>query len=103
LDSGDGAVAIDLPRLVGGAAARPDLHNANNLGVHFPFVSAMEKNNGTSNFTLKFGNTASGGLTTTWSGPLPTNYAPMKLQPRSCSAPAVTTATALPASSSKAP
>ncbi|MEU7876321.1 lectin [Dactylosporangium sp. NPDC049140] len=50
----------------------------NNSGVHFPFVSAWEKNNGTSNFTLKYGNAASGGLTTTFSGPLPNGYSPMK-------------------------
>ena len=36
----------------------------NNSGVHFPFVSAWEKNNGTTNFTLKYGNATSGGLTT---------------------------------------
>jgi uncharacterized protein YaiE (UPF0345 family) len=50
----------------------------NNPGVHHPFVSAWEKNNGTSNFTLKYGNAASGGLTTTFSGPLPNGYSPMK-------------------------
>lgn len=53
----------------------------NNSGVHFPFVSAWEKNNGTSNFTLKYGNGASGGLTTPYSGALPNGYSPMKLQP----------------------
>ncbi len=47
-------------------------------GVNFPFVTAMEKNNGTSNFTLKYGNADSGGLTTGWSGPLPNGYSPMK-------------------------
>jgi hypothetical protein len=52
-------------------------NTANNPGVHFSFVSAWEKNNGTSNFTLKYGNAASGGLTTTWSGPLPNGYSPM--------------------------
>jgi hypothetical protein len=51
----------------------------NNSGVHFPFVSAWEKNNGTSNFTLKYGNAASGGLTRPYSGPLPNGYPPMKL------------------------
>jgi hypothetical protein len=56
-------------------------NSANNPGVHYPFVSAWEKNNGTSNFTLKYGNADSGGLTTTWSGALPNNYSPMKLQP----------------------
>jgi hypothetical protein len=53
-------------------------HDANNQGVHFPFVSAWEKNNGTSNFTLKYGNAASGSLTTTYSGGLPNGYSPMK-------------------------
>ncbi|MGQ4390177.1 arabinofuranosidase catalytic domain-containing protein [Streptomyces sp. SAS_270] len=51
----------------------------NNSGVHYPFVSAWLKNNGTSNFTLKYGNGASGGLTTTFSGPLPNGYSPMKV------------------------
>jgi hypothetical protein len=51
----------------------------NNPGVHYPFVSAWLKNNGTSNFTLKYGNGASGGLTTTFSGPLPNGYSPMKV------------------------
>src|SRR6185437_1471415 len=48
-------------------------------GVHFPFVTAMEKNNGTSNFTIKYANAASGGLTTGFSGPLPNGYSPMKV------------------------
>jgi hypothetical protein len=52
----------------------------NNSGVHFPFVSAWEKNNGTSNFTLKYGNATSGGLTTPYSGALPKGYSPMKLE-----------------------
>jgi hypothetical protein len=50
----------------------------NNSGVHFPFVSAWEKNNGTTNFTLKYGNANSGGLTRPYSGPLPNGYSPMK-------------------------
>jgi hypothetical protein len=54
--------------------------DSNNSGVHFPFVSAWEKNNGTSNFTLKYGNANSGGLTTPFSGPLPNGYSPMRLQ-----------------------
>ena len=52
-------------------------NSASNPGVNFPFVSAWEKNNGTSNFTLKYGNATSGGLTTTWSGALPNGYSPM--------------------------
>ncbi|GLK99362.1 arabinofuranosidase catalytic domain-containing protein [Dactylosporangium matsuzakiense] len=51
----------------------------NNSGVHFPFVSAWEKNNGTSNFTLKYGDATSGGLVRPYSGPLPNGYSPMKL------------------------
>ncbi|MFB9234899.1 arabinofuranosidase catalytic domain-containing protein [Plantactinospora siamensis] len=52
----------------------------NNSGIHLPFVSAWLKENGTSNFTLKWGNATSGGLTTPYSGPLPPNgYSPMKI------------------------
>jgi hypothetical protein len=52
----------------------------NNQGVHFPFVSAWLKENGTSNFTLKYGNANSGGLTRPYSGPLPSNgYSPMRI------------------------
>ncbi|WP_034261584.1 arabinofuranosidase catalytic domain-containing protein [Actinospica robiniae] len=47
-------------------------------GVNFPFVTAMEKNNGTSNFTLKYANATSAGLTTGYSGSLPKGYSPMK-------------------------
>ena len=49
-------------------------NTASNPGVNYPFVSAWEKNNGTSNFTLKYGNATSGGLTTTYSGALPSGY-----------------------------
>jgi len=52
-------------------------NTASNPGVHDSFVSAWEKNNGTSNFTLKYGNATSGGLTTTYSGALPNGYSPM--------------------------
>ena len=52
-------------------------NTAGNPGVNYPFVSAWEKNNGTSNFTLKYGNATSGGLTTTYSGALPNGYSPM--------------------------
>jgi hypothetical protein len=53
--------------------------DASNSGVNFPFVSAWEKNNGTSNFTLKHGNANSGGLSTTYSGALPNGYSPMRV------------------------
>ncbi|QMU70236.1 arabinofuranosidase catalytic domain-containing protein [Streptacidiphilus sp. P02-A3a] len=45
------------------------------------FVSAWEKNNGTTNFTLKYGNGQQGGLTESYSGALPSGYDPMKVQP----------------------
>jgi non-reducing end alpha-L-arabinofuranosidase len=44
------------------------------------FVSAWEKNNGTTNFTLKYGNGQQGGLTESYSGALPNGYNPMKVQ-----------------------
>src|ERR1700733_7635526 len=44
------------------------------------FVSAWEKNNGTTNFTLKYGSGQSGGLTQSYSGALPNGYNPMKVQ-----------------------
>jgi hypothetical protein len=44
------------------------------------FVSAWEKNNGTTNFTLKYGNGQSGGLAEAYSGPLPSGYDPMHVQ-----------------------
>jgi non-reducing end alpha-L-arabinofuranosidase len=54
--------------------------DSTNQGVHFPFVSAWLKENGTSNFTLKYGNANSGGLTKPYSGPLPANgYSPMRI------------------------
>jgi uncharacterized protein involved in high-affinity Fe2+ transport len=51
-------------------------------GEYGTFLSAWEKNNGTSNFTLKYGNGQQGGLTETYSGPLPSGgYDPMQVQP----------------------
>ena len=44
------------------------------------FVSAWEKNNGATNFTLKYGNGQSGGLTEAYSGALPSGYDPMHVQ-----------------------
>jgi hypothetical protein len=44
------------------------------------FLSAWEKNNGSTNFTLKYGNGQQGGLTTSYSGALPNGYNPMKVQ-----------------------
>ena len=52
-------------------------NSAGNTSVQDPFVSAWEKNNGTTNFTLKYGNAQTGGLTTEYSGALPSGYDPM--------------------------
>ena len=52
-------------------------NSAGNTSVQDPFVSAWEKNNGTSTFTLKYGDAQTGALTTEYSGALPSGYAPM--------------------------
>ena len=72
-------VAGDLENGMYLSAAGPN--NPSYTGTHLPFVSAWEKNNGTTNFTLKVGDATTGGLTTTYSGALPNGYAPMKVQP----------------------
>ncbi len=59
--------------------------NGSNLGaqsVGYDFVTAMLKNNGQTTFALKAGNAKAGGLTTEYSGTLPTiksGYIPMNL------------------------
>ena len=42
------------------------------------YVTAMLKNNGTTNYALKGGNAQTGNLTTMWDGALPPGYNPMK-------------------------
>jgi hypothetical protein len=42
------------------------------------FVTAIEKNDGTTKFALKGGNAQSGGLSTLYEGALPSGYSPMK-------------------------
>ena len=49
-------------------------------GEYGSFLSAWEKNNGTTNFTLKYGNGQQGALTQSYSGALPNGYNPMKVQ-----------------------
>jgi hypothetical protein len=44
------------------------------------YVTAMMKNNGTTNYAIKGGNAQSGPLTTMWDGALPNGYNPMKKQ-----------------------
>ena len=72
-------VAADLENGMYLSAAGPN--NPGYTGTHLPFVSAWEKNNGTSNFTIKVGDATTGGLNTTYSGALPNGYSPMKIQP----------------------
>ena len=45
-----------------------------------PFISAWLKNDGRTKFALKWGDAKSGGLTTIYSGALPSGYAPMRLE-----------------------
>jgi hypothetical protein len=54
-------------------------NNPNNHGNNSTFVTALVKNNGTSTYAIKGGNADSGGLTTWYSGSLPTQggYIPM--------------------------
>jgi hypothetical protein len=57
--------------------------NSANTGVGGPFVTAILKNNGQNFFALKDGNAQSGGLSTRFSGALPTSpagYTPMHLE-----------------------
>jgi hypothetical protein len=51
--------------------------NTANLGNSSPFVTAMLQNNGKSTFALEGGDATSGALSTWYSGPLPSGYAPM--------------------------
>lgn len=45
-----------------------------------PFVTAMEKNNGTTEWAIKGADATTGGLTTFYKGELPDGYSPMKKQ-----------------------
>jgi hypothetical protein len=54
--------------------------NPSNTGMPLPYVTGMVKNNGQNHFSLRQGNAQTGPLTTTYSGPNPTNrpgYTPM--------------------------
>jgi len=54
--------------------------NPNQQAFPDKYVTAMLKNNGTTQMALKGGNAQSGGLTTLWNGSLPPGYDPMKQQ-----------------------
>jgi hypothetical protein len=54
--------------------------NPNQKSFPDRFVTAIEKNDGTTKFALRGGNAQSGGLTTLYEGALPTGYSPMKAE-----------------------
>jgi non-reducing end alpha-L-arabinofuranosidase len=54
--------------------------NSKQVAFSNKYVTALLKNNGTTNFALKGGNAQSGSLTTLWDGSLPSGYNPMKKQ-----------------------
>jgi hypothetical protein len=59
----------------GGTATNPD-----NVPMKSKYVTAMLKNNGTTEFALKGGDVQAGGLITLYKGKLPNGYSPMKKQ-----------------------
>jgi hypothetical protein len=54
--------------------------NNNDVSMTSKYVTAMLKNNGTTEYALKGGNAQSGGLTTFYKGALPGGWSPMKKQ-----------------------
>jgi non-reducing end alpha-L-arabinofuranosidase len=54
--------------------------NSNQRAFTNPYVTAMLKNNGTTQMAIKGGNAQSGSLTTLYNGSLPNGYNPMKQQ-----------------------
>jgi non-reducing end alpha-L-arabinofuranosidase len=69
-----------LADLENGLFAGGNGSNMNNLGNASEFVTALLKNNGTTTYAIKGGNSQSGGLTTWYNGPLPnlSGYTPMQ-------------------------
>jgi hypothetical protein len=56
----------------------PGAQNPNSQSLPFPFVTAMEKNDGTMNFALKGADATQPNLTTMWNGALPSSKRPMR-------------------------
>ena len=54
--------------------------NSKDVSLTFPYVTAMEKNNGTGTFALKGADATTGTLTTFYSGNVPPGYNPSKKQ-----------------------
>jgi hypothetical protein len=50
------------------------------LSLPYTYVTAVEKNNGTSEFALRGGDATTGNLSTFYKGALPGGYSPMKKQ-----------------------
>ena len=73
--SGSGPwVQADMENGLFAGANGSDTNNHGNSGA---FVTALVKNNGQTTYAIKGGNAQSGGLTTWYSGALPSGYAPM--------------------------
>ncbi len=62
------------------AGGTPGAQNNDNIPLPFPFVTAIEKNNGTDTFALKGADATSAELITMWDGPLPNTKRPMQKQ-----------------------
>jgi non-reducing end alpha-L-arabinofuranosidase len=60
------------------ANGTPGAMNPNSMSLPFPYVTAMEKNDGTTNFALKGGDATQPTLSTMWDGPLPGSKTPME-------------------------
>jgi hypothetical protein len=79
--SGNGSGPWVMADLEGGIYAQGSGGKNNNVtSLPYPYVTAIEKNNGTSEFQLRGGNATTGNLTTFYKGSLPAGYAPMKKQ-----------------------
>jgi peptidoglycan hydrolase-like protein with peptidoglycan-binding domain len=52
--------------------------NNNSPSMPFPYVTAMEKNNGTTEFAIRGSNATTGTLTTMYKGALPNGKSPMR-------------------------
>ena len=55
-------------------------HNPNLPSMPHPYVTAVEKNDGTTNYALRGGNATTGALTTFYEGVLPQGKRPMRKQ-----------------------
>jgi hypothetical protein len=76
-----GFIDVSSFDLEGGLFAQGDRNqNPNNPTQTSAFVTAVTKNNGTTEFAIKGGDATSGKLSTYYKGKLPDGYSPMKKQ-----------------------